>query len=313
MMKPVLTLLAGWALAGACATTAPETAPVSGGTVERPISFSELLERARASADVRIAYGERDLEYGELWLPEGPGPHPVVAMIHGGCWQASLPGTILQDYLAEDLRAHGVAVWNIEYARIGHEDGAYPGTFEDIAAGIDHLRVLAGPYGLDLDRLVFTGHSAGGHLALWAAARGALEPGSALYREDPLLPDGVITLAGINDLEDYRAHGPGRCGEPGTVDALGGADAAMDDDVYAQISPAQLLPFGVEQIIISGEVDPIVPPVLGDRYVLLARAAGESARAVALEAAGHFELIDPTAPAWPAIRAEIDRLLAPER
>lgn len=269
----------------------------------RPIAWDALLERQRETADHRIVYGAGELEFGELWLPEGPGPHPVVAMIHGGCWLAAIPGTILQDYLAADLKARGIAVWNLEYARIGHEDGTYPGTFMDIAAGIDHLREIAPEHRLDLSRLVFTGHSAGGHLALWAAARATLPEDSPLYRADPLLPDGVVTLAGINDLADYAAHGPGRCGEPETVAQLVGEAG------YAHTSPAQMLPLGIAQVVISGELDPIVPPVLGERYVLLAEAAGDEAVSIVLPQAGHFELIDPAAPAWEAIRTELLRAM----
>lgn len=275
---------------------APEPALEDPYADTRPIAWDALLDRPRELADHRIAYGSGELEFAELWLPEGPGPHPVVAMIHGGCWLAAIPGTILQDYLAADLKARGIAVWNIEYARIGHEDGTYPGTFLDVAAGIDHLREIAPRYQLDLSRLVFTGHSAGGHLALWAAARGVLPEDSPLYTRDPLLPNGVVTLAGINDLADYSAHGPGRCGEPDTVDAL------LAGAGYADTSPAALLPVGVPQVVISGELDPIVPPVLGERYVLLANAAGDEAVSIVLDEAGHFELIDPAAPAWETIR-----------
>jgi len=267
----------------------------------RPISWSDLLDRPRETADARIAYGQDGQQFGELWLPAGDGPHPVVMMVHGGCWLAEIPGTILMDYVAAALRDEGVAVWNIEYRRLGHDGGGYPGTFEDVAAAADHLRRLAEPYALDLDRLVFTGHSAGGHLALWAAARPSLPPDSPLAGGDPLVPDAVVTLAGINDLAAYRALGPGRCGEPETVDRLVGGG-------YADTSPAALLPVAVPQSVISGAADPIVPPALGEAYADQAEAAGDSARHVILDEAGHFELIDPLAPAWPPIR---DALLDP--
>lgn len=296
------------ALLTLCACAPAGEPPAGGAHVDpyaeaRPIAWDALLDRERETANHRIPYGAGELEFGELWLPDGPGPHPVVAMIHGGCWLAAIPGTILQDYLAADLRARGIAVWNLEYARIGHEDGTYPGTFLDIAQGIDHLRKIAPDYQLDLSRLVFTGHSAGGHLALWAAARGTLDEDSPLFIADPLLPKGVVTLAGINDLADYAAHGPGRCGEPETVAQLVGEAG------YEETSPAQMLPLGIDQVVISGELDPIVPPVLGERYVLLAEASGDEAVSIMLPEAGHFELIDPTAPAWEAIRAELVRVM----
>lgn len=278
----------------------------------RPIAWNELLDRPRETATARIAFGEGEQEFGELWLPEGDGPFPVVAMVHGGCWLSQIPGTILQDYVAADLRDHGIAVWNLEYARIGHETGGWPGTFEDIADGMDHLRAVAGDYPLDLDRLVLTGHSAGGHLALWAAARGGLPEDSAAWRAEPLIPSTVVTLAGINDLADYRAHGPGRCGEPDTVDSLIGPVEGQTRALMAQVSPGSMAAIAVDQVIISGELDPIVPPVLGERYTILAAERGDSVRHVELPGAGHFELIDPTAPAWQEIRAVLIEALEVE-
>ncbi|WP_421859716.1 alpha/beta hydrolase [Oceanicaulis sp.] len=276
----------------------------------RPISWRDLLDRERQPADARIAYGQGEEQYGELWLPEsesaGDGPFPLVIMIHGGCWQAAIPGTILQDQLNADLKARGIAVWNLTYPRLGHETGGYPGTFESVAMATDYVRTLAETYPIDLERTVLMGHSAGGHLALWAAARGQLSD-SPLAVDDPFLPSGVITLAGINDLELYRSEGPGRCGEPDTVDALiaGHPGAAP----YADTSPDQLLPMQVEQVIISGELDPIVPPQFGATYAAEAQEAGDPVTEVTLEAAGHFELIDPTAPAWAVILGEVERLL----
>ena len=268
----------------------------------RPIDWRNLLDRDRAPADARIEYGQGEEQYGELWLPEraGDAPVPLVIMIHGGCWQAAIPGTILQDQLNADLKARGIAVWNLTYPRLGHETGGYPGTFKSVAMAVDHVRALAESYPIDLERTVLMGHSAGGHLALWAAARGQLSD-SSLATPDPFIPNGVITLAGINDLELYRAEGPGRCGEPDTVDAL--IAGHPGDAPYADTSPDQLLPMQVEQVIISGALDPIVA------YAQEAQTAGDPVTEVTLDDAGHFELIDPTAPAWEVIMGEVERLL----
>lgn len=272
---------------------------------ERPISWDQLLDRPREEADAKIAYGEGEQQFGELWLPEGDGPFPTVMMVHGGCWLAEIPGTILMDYVAADLRDHGVAVWNIEYRRLGHEGGGFPGTFLDTAAAADALRGIAEDYPLDLDRLVFAGHSAGGHLALWAAARGGIGDDSPLRAEDPLIPDAVVTLAGINDLNAYREDGPGRCGEPGTVDELVGGR-------YGDTSPAEMLPIGAEQVIVSGALDPIVPSPFGDGYGAAADGAGDPVTTEVMIGAGHFELIDPLSPAWADIRAIILEELDPD-
>jgi pimeloyl-ACP methyl ester carboxylesterase len=183
---------------------------------------------------------------------------------------------------------------------------AIPARLRAWRAATDYVRQLTAIIRLILRRTVLMGHSAGGHLALWAAARGQLQ-NTPLYVEDPFIPNGVITLAGINDLELYRAEGPGRCGEPDTVDALiAGHPGATP---YADTSPDQLLPMQVEQVIMSGALDPIVPPQFGAAYAQEAQAAGDTVTEVTLENAGHFELIDPTAPAWDVILAEVERLL----
>ena len=233
-MRPLL--LAPALLLAACSTG-----------VERPTTWSELLDRPREAADHRIAYADGEHQYGELWLPDadrhGEGSYPLVVMVHGGCWRAEIPGTILQDQLNADLRRRGIAVWNITYPRVGHETGGYPGTFQSVALAVDEVRDIAPEHPIDLTRTVIMGHSAGGHLALWAAARARLETGPLLGFDDaPFIPDAVITLAGINDLEAYSARGPGRCGEPDIVDALIDAEGRAGD-LYADTSPRAFCPW----------------------------------------------------------------------
>ena len=274
-----------------------------------PITFSDLLKRLRATPTQTITYGPAPQQFAELWLPEGKGPHPTLVMIHGGCWLAELPGTELMAYISEDLRQRGYAVWSIEYRRIGHEGGAYPGTFLDTAAAIDKLRDIAPKYKLDLKKLVTIGHSAGGHLATWAAARPRLPKQSPLATPNPLPITGVVSLAGINDLAAYREKGPSACGGPPTIDALVNATSRDSASPYADTSPAALLPIGVKQAVISGALDKIVPPQFGKDFAAEATKKGDSAKEITIENAGHFELIDPTSDAWKTIRAEIDALM----
>ncbi len=274
-----------------------------------PIGYLDLLARPRRPATLREAYGETPLQFGELWLPDGPGPHPLVIIIHGGCWLAELPGLEMMDYLAADLRDHGVAVWNVEYRRIGHDGGGYPGTFLDVARAVDHVRNLAGPHRLDLSRVVLSGHSAGGHLATWTLARHRLPPASPLHAADPLRARGAVPLAGIIDLAAYHATGPDECGGPGTIDALIALETRGGADVYGDTSPPRLLPLGAPQVVISGALDHIVPSAFGEAYGQAASAAGDPVKVLDFQGAGHFELIDPTSAAWPRIRAELLALL----
>jgi acetyl esterase/lipase len=256
------------------------------------------------AAPERFAYGPAPSQFGELWLPQAAAKVPVVVLIHGGCWQRSY-GLDLMNPLAADLRDHGVAVWNIEYRRLGEPGGGYPVSFTDVAAAIDMLRGLATRYPIDLARVAIVGHSAGGHLALWAAARSKLPADSALRTSNPLVPGFVVTLAGINDLAAYHEHGPA-CGGGATIDAL--IDARRRGPAaYADTSPRALLPLGVDQLVVSGNEDGIVPAPFGRDYAKAATAAGDNVTALDLPGADHFALIDPMSADWAQVR---DRLLA---
>jgi acetyl esterase/lipase len=272
-------------------------------------SYSDLLARPRPLPTRVISYGLAPQQRGELFLPSGKGPFPVVVLIHGGCWRADLPGVELTDYAAADLQHRGDAVWNVEYRRIGNPGGGYPGTFLDIAEAIDLLRPLAFANALDLGRVVLMGHSAGGHLALWAAARRLLPKTSALYRADPLPVAGVISLAGIGDLEAYRSTGPIACGGPATIDQLVGPPVPTHADAYADTSPVRLLPLRVPSMLVSGSLDPIVPARFATAFATRAGDADPKVRLLTIAGSGHFELIDPRSAAWQRMVPEIDRLM----
>jgi acetyl esterase/lipase len=293
----------GASLAAGLMTMAPGVTAIAA-----PLSVQQLLARERPVATKRIPYGALPSQFGELWLPAGAGRHRVVILIHGGCWSALLPGHEMMAYMAEDLRARGNAVWNIEYRRLGEAGSGYPGTFNDIAAAVDQVKALAKIYPLDLGNVVAVGHSAGGHFALWAAARSRLPPNSLLARENPLRIKGAVSLAGIGDLKAYAARGPGRCSEASVVELLINATARWPEDVFADTSPAAMLPSGVPQIVITGADDPIVPPGFGRHYSQLAAAAGDKVEEITIPGASHFELIDPQAPAFAQVVAAIERL-----
>lgn len=272
----------------------------------RPRDVDALPSRA---ADARSQYGEDPLQFGELRLPAGTGPFPVAIVIHGGCWVSKFATLQNTAAMSDALRDAGIATWNIEYRRLDNAGGGWPGTFADVAAAADHVRVLASKHPLDLARVVSVGHSAGAHLALWLAARSRLPKASVLHRENPLRLGAAVALGGPGDLREFTTYASSICGAPVIEQLLGGSPEAVPDR-YAQASPLELLPFKTAQILIVGADDSVMPASARDKYVAAARKAGDSAEVIVVPNAGHFEVIAPTSAAWPAVRDRILKAVA---
>jgi acetyl esterase/lipase len=273
------------------------------------MTWADLTRAPAPHASQKIQYGETASQVAELWLPDGPGPHPVVLMIHGGCWQARIASLHIMDYIADDLRRRGIAVWNIEYRGVDQPGGGYPGSFQDVASAADALRAAVPANNLDLRRVVAVGHSAGGHFAFWLAARTSLPASSPLRRPDPLPIAAAVSLGGLPDLAEDRAmKDEAGCGV-GPVDRLIGAAQGRVGDVYADTSPANLPPPAVPELMVQGELDAVSPPFVGADYQARARARGQTVRVIVIPAAGHVELIAPRSQAWARELGEIERLL----
>jgi acetyl esterase/lipase len=228
----------------------------------------------------------------------------VAVVIHGGCWSAEYGEGHIRPVCAALAQA-GMAAWCLEYRRVGDKGGGWPGTFEDVGRGADHLREIAPAHGLDLTRVVAVGHSAGGHLALWLAARARLPEADPLRGKAPLPLRGVVGLAPIPDLA--RAAADHVCGDA-VPSLLGGLPEAQSAR-YSVASPIGLLPLGVAQAIVHGREDRIVPLGLSERYVAAAREKGDTARLVVVEGAGHFDLIAPTSKAWLRVEEAVRTLV----
>jgi acetyl esterase/lipase len=269
-----------------------------------PASLDDYMKQPRHKADETVHYGPAASQIAELFLPKTKGPHPVVVLLHGGCFLKQYEGFPQTSAMAADLAGRGYAVWNVEYRKLGEAGAGYPGTFEDVATAVDRLRTEAPRYDLDLTRVIAVGHSAGGHLALWAASRARLPATSLLRVADPLKIGAVISLAGIGDLKGQANVWAGPCGAD-TLDRL--LDTAHRVAPYADTSPVELLPTGVKVVMVHGEFDPVMPPFTGRDYAARARKAGDAAEAVTVPGAAHFDLVIPTTAAWKEITAILDR------
>ena len=287
------------------------SAPATPKTLMTPQDLDALPRRA---PDRRIAYGEDQQQYGELRVPSGPGPHPLAILVHGGCFKAAYAKADYMAPIADALKDEGIASWNIEYRRLGDPGGGWPGTYRDVGRAVDFLRTLATPNRLDLSRVVVVGHSAGGHLAMWAAGRSRVPRTSAIYAENPLPVRGAVDLAGPLDMSAHIAEYEGLCRDSVITSLLGGTPAAHPDR-YAQASPIKLLPYGLPQVLVLGTHEDFVPMPLMRSYADAARSAGDSVRVILVPNAGHFEIASPRSFAWPpidrAIRALLDGHLPP--
>ncbi|MCY3773287.1 MAG: alpha/beta hydrolase [Gemmatimonadetes bacterium] len=263
-------------------------------------------------ADVVSAYGPAPAQFGELRLPTGRGPHPVAVVIHGGCWLSLYADLHNANALADALRDEGIATWNVEYRCVDQEGGGWPGTFLDAGNATDHLRTLAGDHDLDLDRVITIGHSAGGHLALWTAARHRLSGKSPLWTADPLRLRGTVVLGGPGDLKAFSPHADAECREGVVTELLGGPSVSLErmEERYRCGSPAELLPLGLRQVVISAEHDWVVPPALGEAYTEAARNAGDEIEHLVIPGAGHHEFMVPGSVTWPAVITSVRSMLS---
>ncbi|KOX16535.1 MULTISPECIES: alpha/beta hydrolase [unclassified Streptomyces] len=264
--------------------------------------------------DATAAYGDHPDQVVDFYAPrDGRDRAPLVVALHGGAWRAPYDRGHLTPF-ADFLARRGFAIASVEYRRGGglpHQGGTapvagrWPETFDDVAAALDAVPELAAAHlpRADTGRIVLTGHSAGGHLALWAAARHVLPAGSPWRLPAPPPLRGVVALAPIAHFA--RAVELGVCG--GAVTELLGGPEAYGTRA-ASADPAALLPTGIATTVVQGREDVVVPYAVADAYAEAAAGAGETVGLTLLEETGHFPLIDPATDACAVVAEEIAQL-----
>jgi acetyl esterase/lipase len=273
----------------------------------------DVLTRPAPVADHRIFYGEGPCQFGDLWIPEteeGASGFPLVVFFHGGWWKSTYD-LVYAGHLCAALKSVGVAVWSVEYRRVGETGGGLPMTFEDAAAGLEFVATLAESYSIDLKRVITMGHSAGGHLALWSAGKGRIETGEMKLPVSRIKLVGAIALAGAVDLrmtielagEGVFAH------DRDEISALMGGLPEAVPERYEVGNPGDLLPFGMPQILIQGTEDDQIPPGLPARWARAAEEAGDEVTVEMIAGADHMDVVDPESKAWEVVRAAVSDFL----
>ncbi|MGH8836579.1 MAG: alpha/beta hydrolase family protein [Actinomycetes bacterium] len=258
------------------------------------------MTRSANEPDLVLRYGDDAEHVIDVRLPAAPdaaaaGPAPTVVILHGGFWRAPFD-RIHTRPMADALTEVGFVTVTPEYRRTGQAGGGWPGTLEDVGAALDALPSLlsaAAPGRADLSRVVLTGHSAGGQLALWAASR---RVGSTALRVN-----GVVALAPVADLVTADRID---LDDDAVRLLLGGSHTAVPDR-YAYADPVQLVPIGVRMIVLHGTADPWVPLEQSQAFVAAAASAGDDVVLTELPGQDHYALIDPLSAAWPQVLAAL--------
>ena len=260
----------------------------------KPImEWKDLLSRPKPAPDATISYGADALQVVDVWKPKGTGPHPAVVMIHGGCWQTAIAERDIMNWIADDLRSHGVGVWNIEYRGVDR-GGGYPGTYEDVGAAADLFAVRGAEFGLEADGgAVVIGHSAGGHLALWLARRRGLATSDKLRGKAPLMIGLAISQGGLPDLRAQTTLPDHGCGNEAATKMAGPNPYKTE---FARTSPPEMPKGSARELQFNNDLDTIAPPSFGKAY---------GAEMVTTPNEGHAELIAPETVSWGKQRAVI--------
>ena len=254
----------------------------------------DVLDRPAPEPDLTVPYGSRPEQVIDLRLPRPAVRAPLIVLVHGGFWRPAYDRRHIGP-MASALAAAGYVVAVPEYRRAGMADEGWTGPFNDIAAALDRVGAVAEAHGADTGRITWAGHSAGGHLVLWAAARPGLPAGSPWRDVGLSPPTHVVSLAGCSSLRLCAEWNLGA----GAVRLLMGGGPDEVPERYAVADPSALPAPPVPVTLVHGVDDDTVPLRMSQAFT--------AGRLVEIPGAGHYDLIDPQSPAWPRVLSVLAR------
>ncbi|MEE3851842.1 alpha/beta fold hydrolase [Gordonia sp. LSe1-13] len=307
----VLGLVAGVVVSAAACTSDGTPEPAAAPAASAAATLDDVTVTRIEYPTVDDADSEQN--WADLYLPAGPQQTdtiPLVVLIHGGSWQSQL-GADLFDPLARDLAARGMAVYNVEYRRVG-SGGGWPTTFHDIASALDHVVEVDQQYPqLTTDDELVVGHSAGAQLAVWGGTRHKLDD-DEVGSSPRFRPTRVVSLAGPLDMRYAATHGDDRI-----VTVLGGTPSEVPER-YTEVDPIQNIDSDTPVVAMHGTIDTVVAPTNSRRYVDEVERQGGSASLVLLQGIDHGGIVSSDSSSYDRVidviaatsQAELDELVA---
>lgn len=260
----------------------------------------------------RHYYGEdKKVQFADLYLPsKKKQSYPVIALIHGGCWDVGYEGLAQMGAMADSLLNEGFAVWNIEYRCVNYPGGGYPGTYQDIQGALIKLAEVGSKNNLDMDNIIVMGHSAGGHLAIWSAQSNLIDLSSTLHSDKKVNVKSVIGLGSILDLNTAEEACP-------SLLNVGGVDLLIKKDEYKRANPSKdtspiaMSLTNVPLVLIHGANDIIAPPKYALDFLSNIPLSENmpTTTLIIVPNATHYDEVSPTSTVWPHILSEINKAL----
>lgn len=295
-----LALTTGLSALVGCSALAPQ--PSAATTFDGPPRLDEVTVQ-RFEYPTRAKDHDPEQNWADLYMPVGDhevDSLPLAVIIHGGSWQSEI-GADSFDPLARDLAARGMAVYNIEYRRLG-SGGGWPTTFSDVADALDHVVKVDSKFPqITTDDEVVVGHSAGAQLAVWGGTRHLLDD-DEVGAHPAFRPTRVVSIAGPLDAVYAAEHGDDRI-----INAIGGSPSDVPER-FTMVDPIQNIDPETPVVALHGTNDTVVTPENSRRYVNAVKRAGGEAELMLIDGANHISMMSPDSPAYSQVLDTISRV-----
>lgn len=237
---------------------------------------------------------------GDLYLPKGAGPFPVLVGVHGGGWVQGVRGQF--QHWGKYLAARGIALFAVSYRLAKPGQKTFPHAVQDVLAAIQFVRGNATDFNIAPDRIGVFGHSAGGNIGALAALAGGNPLFAGGYPQDPHAKVGtqVKVFAGVYGVYDlaemwgkYAIQSP----KQNNIEMFLGGSLPDNRQLYFDASPISHAISANNKVAVHlsvGTEDDLVDRgAHTDAFVLALKQAGFFVRTTILQGAPHYWGSDP--------------------